>query len=317
MMEGNPDLGDSRLVGAENLRILCRLLRELNEQLTGGVDFDKSLGQSSRSIPDGFKAIRKFLTGGQGAVSGITCIKPYGLPTTEPRSFSSLNGSNSITRNNRQASKELSYLLICHSQSRYATRLLQLDLTALATESDRNLFFQLRKHYYRAKGRWVSWLSLRTISSIKFVFFELYRSELVDVRKEDAVPAPQDREYRFRPAPPDIVPPVGSNYLTHLFSHPECAEEEPLCLSRFPKKLKEKLSCKGGIEPGWGLQIVEGWHVKRIWWVVFFMLGSGSLGIAVLWSVFGHNVQDAFAIAGYVVAFGAASLGSLQALLVT
>lgn len=70
------------------------------------------------------------------------------------------------------------------------------------------------------------------------------------------------------------------------------------------------------MRPGWGLQFEEGWDARKIWWVVFVIFGCGSAGIGVLWAVLGHSVQDAFAIAGYMVAFGTASVGSLQALLV-
>ena len=101
----------------------------------------------------------------------------------------------------------------------------------------------------------------------------------------------------------------------HIFSHPECAEEEPLCLSRFLKKLKERLRCKRGIKPGWGLQFVEGWDAKKLWLIVFLLFGCGSLLIGVLWDVFDHSVQDAFAIAAYMIAFATATVGSVQALL--
>ena len=48
----------------------------------------------------------------------------------------------------------------------------------------------------------------------------------------------------------------------------------------------------------------------------FFFFGFGSALIGILWCVFKHSIQDAFAIAAYVVAFGTVSVGSVQALLV-
>jgi hypothetical protein len=139
---------------------------------------------------------------------------------------------------------------------------------------------------------------------------------LVDVRKTDDVPPPTEKNYRYRPAPPVIIPPVGERHLLHLFENPECAEDDEPCLSRFPKKLKEKLKCDGGASPGWGLQFVEGWDIKKIWIIVFVFFGIGSLLIGVLWVRFQHSIQDAFAIAGYIVAFATVSVGTIQALLV-
>lgn len=117
------------------------------------------------------------------------------------------------------------------------------------------LFAALNKQYKALKR--FTWLSLRTLDSINFVYFEAYRSRLVDVRKRDALPAPEDPEYRYTPTPPELIPPIGSHSLVHLLENPTCAELEPLCLSRFPKKLKEQLTFVKGMKPGWGLQIVS------------------------------------------------------------
>jgi hypothetical protein len=209
------------------------------------------------------------------------------------------------------------YLLICYNEGRFATKLLQLDLTALHAESDRALFQILRSKYHKLTGTRLSWLSLKTLESIKFVYFEMYKSELVDVRKEDDVPPPEDVEYRYVPAPPELIPPVGSNYLMHIFQHPDCAEEEPLCLSKFPKKLKDRLRCLRGVRPGWGLQFIEGWDSKKIWIILFVFFGLGSLAMGVLWAVFEHSIQDVFSMAAYMVAFATVSVETVQAILVT
>lgn len=39
--------------------------------------------------------------------------------------------------------------------------------------------------------------------------------------------------------------------------------------------------------------------------IIFVFFGPGSLSIRVLWIIYRHNIQNAFAIAGYIVAFGA------------
>lgn len=211
---------------------------------------------------------------------------------------------------------ELLFLLLCYSERRYATKLLQLDLITQGVNSDKALFKLLRSNYNAMRSRWVRFLSLRTLESIKFVHFEMYRSTLVDVRKINDIPPPGHTDYRYQPAPPGIIPPVGENHLKHLFLHPDHAEEEAICLDRFPKKLKEKLQCKGGVNPGWGLQFVEGWDMKTIWVIAFLGFGVGSLLVGVMWAVYGHSIQNAFAIAGYMVGLLGVSLGTLQAVLV-
>ena len=144
----------------------------------------------------------------------------------------------------------------------------------------------------------------------------MYKSELVDVRKQDEVPSPEDIEYRYRPAPPDVMPPVGSRHLMHIFQHPDCADEESLCLSRFPKKLNEKLRCQKGIKPGWGIQFEEDWDAKKLWIFVFVLFGLGSTTIGILWAVLEHSIQDAFAIAAYMLAFATITMGTIRAMLV-
>ena len=211
---------------------------------------------------------------------------------------------------------ELLYLLLCYSNGRYATRLLQLDLITLRAKSDKALFTILRENYRSMRGILLSYISLRTLCSIKFVQFEMYRSELVDVRKSDDIPPIENKDYRYQPAPPELIPPVGERHMMHLFEHPEDAEDESLCLDRFPKKLKEKLKCNGGVNPGWGLQFVEGWNARKIWVVVFVFFGLGSLLIGILWAVFGHSIQNAFVISSYMIGLATVTVGTTQAFLV-
>ena len=210
------------------------------------------------------------------------------------------------------------YLLLCYPSGRYATRLLQLGLHNLEPKSDQSLFNTLRTNYKSMRGRFLNLVSLKTLKSIKFVHFEMYRSSLIDVRQKDVIPPPDHIEYRYSPAPPEVIPPIGDNHLMHLFLHPDHADEDTVCLDRFPKKLKEKLSCRKG-QPtnfGWGLEFVEGWDMKSIWIVAFIVFGIGSLLLGILWAVYKHSIQDAFAIAGYMVSFTAISVGAIQSLLV-
>ena len=96
-----------------------------------------------------------------------------------------------------------------------------------------------------------------------------------------------------------------------MFQNPRCAEGSLECLKRFPKKLKERLKCNGGVNPGWGLQFVEGWDFVKIDIIcVFFAMGSLLLGV--LWACLHHSVQDAFTIASYILTLANTGIGVLQ-----
>jgi hypothetical protein len=146
----------------------------------------------------------------------------------------------------------------------------------------------------------------------------MYKSSLVDIREKNAIPPPDrvGHEYQYRPTPPEVIRPVGENHLVHLFRHPEHAEDQPVCLERFPKKLRERLAVCSG-QPtglGWGLSLEEGWDARKTWAVgfVIFVLGSALWGI--LWTVFEKSIQDAFAVAAYVINFTVITVGFTQAM---
>ncbi|CAG8950002.1 hypothetical protein HYFRA_00004335 [Hymenoscyphus fraxineus] len=211
---------------------------------------------------------------------------------------------------------DLLYLLICYREGRFATRLLQTNLTSKGTGCDQSLFKLLRSQYQDMRGKFVSRLSLRNLQSIKFVSFELFGKELVNLRKQDDIPPPGNTDYRYKPTPTDLIPPVGENTLMHLFEHPEEGENVSFCLDRFPKKLHEKLLCRGGgTNAGWGLQFVEGWNMRKIFGSVFFLFAIGSLLIGILWSAYEHSIQDAFSMASYMVAMATMGMGTLQVFL--
>jgi hypothetical protein len=283
--------------------------------------FDRSNDSSASSRSSTFSSLARTLSSGLGSARSMLSFgakkSEGGLPLHERCFPTNVLGQGTSSGQLPEAPPpELLFLLLCYSEGRYATKLLQLDLVTLQATSDKALFKLLRCNYASMRGRLLSWFSLRTLVSIKFVQFELYRSLLVDVRKTDDVPPPTEKNYRYRPAPPDIVPPVGEKHLLHLFENPECAEDDESCLSRFPKKLKEMLKCSGGVSPGWGLQFVEGWDTRKIWIIIFVFFGIGSLLIGVLWAVFEHSIQDAFSMAAYMVAFATVSVGTVQAILV-
>lgn len=169
-----------------------------------------AFSSASRTASNGLSILRSILT--WGSAKGIK----DGLPLHErPPPSSQLDAAPAHPAVSETPLQELVYLLLCYSQGRYATRLLQLDLIQLQAKSDKALFNILSDNYEGMRGR-LPFFSLRKLVSIKFVQFEMYRSELVDVRKEDAIPPPGHVEYRYQPAPPELIPP--GKFLLHFTS---------------------------------------------------------------------------------------------------
>ena len=109
-------------------------------------------------------------------------------------------------------------------------------------------------------------------------------------------------EYHYEPC--DLVPPVGENLMAHYFHHPEDATKRFItCLA--PKRRKNKLEIcpRLGTNVGWGIEIVEGWIMGRIWLLdlAFFLVGSLVFGVC--WTILKKDVQGAFGVAAYMVAF--------------
>lgn len=68
-------------------------------------------------------------------------------------------------------------------------------------------------------------------------------------------------DYFFEPA--DLLPPVGSQYLLHLFKHPEDYDGELITYLRAPKR-------HGRLQlgVGYGINLVEGFLAGRVWMVL-------------------------------------------------
>lgn len=125
---------------------------------------------------------------------------------------------------------------------------------------------------------------------------------------------PETRDdYRYRPAPPEYMPPVGENLLLHLYEHPEDADDDAFCLDRIPKKLRERLvrpQRSSGV--GWGVHLNEGLNPKKM--CIFGLLGlffSASFGV--IWSVKRDDVQGGFGVAAFVMAALTFTIGIVQA----
>ncbi len=102
--------------------------------------------------------------------------------------------------------------------------------------------------------------------------------------------------------------------MTHLFHNPHEANEKAITYLRSPKKRKQKLAvCQQmGTNIGWGIHLVEGWAITRLW-LSALAIFSCSFAFAVAWSVLKDDVQGAFGIAGWFVGLATLGLGSYQA----
>jgi hypothetical protein len=144
--------------------------------------------------------------------------------------------------------------------------------------------------------------------------FELHIRDLVDIRKVPDMP-PEARKDEYLYQPYDLIPPVGENLMAHLFHHPEDANQISITCVRSPKRRKAKLTVcpQQGTSVGWGIHLVEGWVVSRLWFLALMLFVLGTLVFGICWAVLCHDVQGAFGVSGYMVALVALILGTVQA----
>jgi hypothetical protein len=176
--------------------------------------------------------------------------------------------------------------------------------------SDKDFALALREHYSQVNRRWFRWLRLRGLTTIDFVQFEIHRNRFADIRKcPDMPPSGLKSGYDFEPV--DLVPPVGSKYLLHLFKHPEDYDGELITYLRSPKR-RERLE----VGVGWGINLVEGFLADRVWTLVIGFFALGSLIFAIVWvSVRKDDVQGAFGVAAWMTTLAGLSVAWAQACL--
>ncbi|KAL8949907.1 MAG: hypothetical protein Q9222_004020 [Ikaeria aurantiellina] len=148
------------------------------------------------------------------------------------------------------------------------------------------------------------------------VSFELHPSNLVDVRKVPDMP-PESRKDEYLYQPHDLIPPTGENLMAHLFHYPHEANERAITFMRSPKKRKLRLAIcpQMGTNIGWGIHLVEGWSMIKLWLLALVISFLGGMVFAVTWSVMKHDIQGAFAVAAYFVALSGLGAGTAQAYL--
>lgn len=112
--------------------------------------------------------------------------------------------------------------------------------------------------------------------------------------------------YSFEPI--DLLPPVGSTYLLHLFKHPSDYDNELITYLRAPKR-RQRLDF--GL--GWGINLVEDFLVERVWLLIVGGFGFGSAVFAVVWVAWARDVQGAFGVASWAVGLAGLLIMGLQA----
>jgi hypothetical protein len=151
---------------------------------------------------------------------------------------------------------------------------------------------------------------------------ELYIGDAVDITRNHIPPEEKlhpPAEYTYLPgeSAPSTIPPVGSSILMHFYHNPACADTESAHILRlFPQKLNKPLK-RGyeGASTGWGLHFQEGWHWNEFCVVGLILLVVASIVFGIAWSILDHDVQGAFGISGYILAFAVFGSGAAQAVL--
>ncbi|KAF2469045.1 uncharacterized protein BDR25DRAFT_289215 [Lindgomyces ingoldianus] len=227
---------------------------------------------------------------------------------------------------------EEQWLLTCANEGRFTPKIVHIDVNKGKITSDKDLALALRAHYEHLNNKWLKWAKLRGLTTIEFVQFEVHRNRFADIRASPSMPPtssttatsitsstsastsestseskfPSTHPYSFEPI--DLMPPVGSTYLLHLFRHPTDYDNELITYQRSPKR-RERL--ESGM--GWGLNLVEGFIAQKVWAVMFMGFGVGSAVFGIVWTVRLGDVQGAFGVAGWVVTLAGLVLGGLQA----
>ena len=207
----------------------------------------------------------------------------------------------------------LEYLLLCTPFKTHANKLINIDTTT-RPPSDKAFYRLLRQTYTTTRGRFRNLFSIRALSEIRFVQFEVFRNDLADVRKYDCIPPEtQKDQYLYRPMPAEYEPPIGKNQMRHLYDHPEHADDLPVGFSRVPRKLRERLALSPGLGrcEGWGICFVEGVSWPRVCLLGLAGVVASTL-FGVVWTVVRGDVQGGFGVASYMLGVLVLGLGALQ-----
>ncbi|KAI7109714.1 hypothetical protein KC365_g625 [Hortaea werneckii] len=267
---------------------------------TGGSPTSPSSSQGSRSF-----------TGSSvgGIPSANTSWSSYGFQQSSPGGEDKLKVPGTSTGSSFGLpffnQPEPPWLLTCANEERSVPKLVHLDMAPHNIRSDKDLAMALRNHYFEVNNKWWRALKLRGLATIDFVQFEVHQNRFADIRKSPDMPLP-GQDYAFEPG--DLMPPVGSKYLLHLFRHPQDYDGEMITYLRIPKK-----NGRLGLGRGWGISLVEGFEASRVWMMSCIFFAVGSLVFGAVWASKKQDVQGAFGVAAWVCTLAGLGLGWLQA----
>ncbi len=217
---------------------------------------------------------------------------------------------------------EESWLLTCANEGRLTPKIVHLDVNEGRIKSDKDLALALRQHHDQLNRRWFNWARLRGLTTIEFVQFEVHRNRFADIRATPSMPpksatitasdveddvskSPSQHPYTFESV--DLLPPVGSTYLLHLFKHPNDYDGELITYLRSPKR-QSRLE----FGMGWGIHLVEGFHAQKVWAVAMVICGLASVAFGVMWTIMRHDIQGAFGVSQWVIGLSTLFVAGLQ-----
>lgn len=229
--------------------------------------------------------------------------------------------------------QEPQWLLMCSRPHKLPTSLSHLDVAPVFT--DKALFRNIREAYYSLKSPWHMWFSLKGVVTIKFVRvrqssflnkaeigisnilqFSVHHRKFVDIQSPvpSIPPLIEKDNYDYVPYDPSLLPPIGEERMTHLFHHPEHADDATEISQQAPKKRKTPIDPNDPLahRQGWGIHVVEGIVLERLLflWTVFFLAGSLAFGIC--WSILEKDIGGAWTVSAWISTLGALLVAFIQ-----
>ncbi|OAP56500.1 hypothetical protein AYL99_09679 [Fonsecaea erecta] len=229
-------------------------------------------------------------------------------PLSSPVNFSSQG---------QTAASLVCYLLLCIPEKLsgfrlYHQQLLQTPGSARHPNyvvNDQQLFQLLRRKYATERSIGFSQFWPRTVIRVSLAHFLVDASDFVDLRHYachgasadcKCIPPANDNLYHCTPRPSPYTPPIGTNYLTHLFQHPECINKvSTRVLNQVPKRFGQCIATTGAeAVEAWGMEFEEGWDRDRLKNAILLVIAA-TLVFGILWAVLKHDIQGACGIAAF------------------
>lgn len=211
---------------------------------------------------------------------------------------------------------ELLYLMLCCNEGLHGIKLHQLKLQQ--NQTDEALFLELGR-IYQSSRKWLSFLSFRAVTDIRFAQIEWFVNQLANIRMYDDLPPKaktgEAEFYQYIPRPQEVKPPLAKHYLMHAFLSPEEVGKRSMCFNRFPKRLSMlQVLDETGMIISWGIQLQEGLNPRKIWVCVYLLcVFGGTLAFLLFWLV-GHNITKSCAIASLMASITTLTIGFAQAM---